>query len=52
MVPDGAIFTPALTRMTQKPVNTPEIFLSVKNETKYFVCMCVKIATTTALVSE
>jgi hypothetical protein len=48
VVPNGAIFTPALTRMTQKPVNIPETSLSVKNETKYFLCMCVKIAMTTA----
>jgi len=48
VVPDGAIFTPALTRTTQKPVNTPETSLSVKNETKYFLCMYVKIAITTA----
>lgn len=48
VVPDGAIFTSALTRMTQKPVNTPETSLSVKNETKYFLCMCVKIVMTTA----
>lgn len=48
VVPDRAIFTYALTRMTQKPVNTPETSLSVKNETKYFLCMCVETAITTA----
>jgi hypothetical protein len=49
VVPVGAAFTPALTTMTQKPVNTREISLSVKNETKYFLGMCVKITMKTAL---
>jgi len=47
-VPDGAIVTPALTRMTQKQVTTPETSLPLKIETKYFLCTCVKFAMTTA----
>jgi len=48
VVPDGAIVTPTLTRMTQKQVTTPETSLSLKNETKYFLCTCAKFAMTTA----